>query len=68
MFVTLGLVLCFAYLVYVYGKWNFDYWTKRGVVGPEPAAFVGNFPKSLNQSENQLYAIERFYRLVHVCK
>lgn len=39
-------VIAFLVSLYIYFTWNFDYWKKRGVAGPRPIPFLGNYPKS----------------------
>ncbi|XP_076235078.1 putative cytochrome P450 6a14 [Calliopsis andreniformis] len=40
---SLGLFAVIFFLLYYYGTSTFDFWKKRGVKGPQPLPFVGNF-------------------------
>ncbi|XP_046563336.1 cytochrome P450 3A29-like [Haliotis rubra] len=42
--VPLYLLLCLAatVLIYIYGRWNYNYFKKQGVPGPEPTCCIGN--------------------------
>ncbi|XP_067675597.1 cytochrome P450 3A29-like [Haliotis asinina] len=42
--VPLYIPLCLAasVLIYIYGTWNYSYFKKRGIPGPEPTCFIGN--------------------------
>ncbi|XP_067675599.1 cytochrome P450 3A24-like [Haliotis asinina] len=47
--VPLYLVLCLVatVLIYVYGTWNYSYFKKKGIPGPEPTCFIGNASMNL---------------------
>lgn len=43
MFETVGLLAAILFLLYYYSKSALDFWKKRGVKGPKPIPFLGNF-------------------------
>ncbi|XP_055612268.1 probable cytochrome P450 28a5 [Uranotaenia lowii] len=43
MLLTTGLIVGALWAFYLYLTWNFDYWKKRGVPGPDPIPLVGTF-------------------------
>ncbi|XP_055371663.1 probable cytochrome P450 28d1 [Condylostylus longicornis] len=49
-------------LFYLYFTWNFNYWKKRGVNGPEPKFLVGTFPSSYKGDRNIIYDFEDIYK------
>lgn len=51
-------------ILYYYLTWNFDYWKRRGVLGPEPLPFVGSFLKSAVFWRNFVYDQNEIYRYV----
>lgn len=40
---ALGFVAAILFLLYYYVTYKFDFWRKRGVQGPKPIPFFGNF-------------------------
>lgn len=58
----IGTILVSIIILYYYLTWHFDYWQKRGVIGPKPLPFVGTFPKSAIYLENFLYDQDNIYR------
>lgn len=50
------------FALYKYLVWNFDYWEKRGVIGPKPQPFVGTFPRSSVYLKNFVYELDDIYR------
>ncbi|XP_055371662.1 probable cytochrome P450 28d2 [Condylostylus longicornis] len=57
--ILLGLAIL---LGYVYLVWNFNYWKKRGINGPEPKLFIGTLPKSTQGGLNLAYDFVDIYR------
>lgn len=58
-------ILLISYLVailYFYLTWNYNYWRKRGIIGPRPSAIVGTFPKSAVYLRNFVYELDNIYR------
>ncbi|CAD7092566.1 unnamed protein product [Hermetia illucens] len=49
-------------LIYVFLIYNFNYWKKRGVEGPQPRLLFGNFPSMLTQSRHIIYDVNDIYR------
>lgn len=68
MFAIIFSLLCLLLAFYLYLTWNFDYWTRRGVGGPIPRAYLGNFPKTalLDKNSNYMTEMGEIYRLVRV--
>ncbi|XP_030377489.1 probable cytochrome P450 28a5 [Scaptodrosophila lebanonensis] len=62
LFLTIGLVLLLAALVYIYMTWGFNHWQKRGVPGPKPKAFTGNYPNLYTMKRHAIYDIQDIYR------
>ncbi|XP_013112914.1 probable cytochrome P450 28d1 [Stomoxys calcitrans] len=48
-------------LLYLFLVWSFDYWKKRGVSGPKPWPFVGNYPSLATQKRNMACDIQDIY-------
>ncbi|KAJ6638118.1 putative cytochrome P450 28a5 [Pseudolycoriella hygida] len=51
-------IFFFGLSLYLYLTWNFDYWKRRGVVGPRPRPYVGTFPKTALMDKNSNYISE----------
>ncbi|XP_055842783.1 probable cytochrome P450 28d2 [Episyrphus balteatus] len=51
----------FSMLIYIYLRWNFNYWQKRGIRGPKPAILVGNFIKSARGEVNYMDELNEIY-------
>ncbi|KAL7740699.1 hypothetical protein ACLKA6_000065 [Drosophila palustris] len=60
--ITLTLILVIVGLFYVFMTWNFSYWRKRGVPGPKPKIFTGNFPSQYTQKQHTAYDLDAIYR------
>ncbi|XP_059619104.1 uncharacterized protein LOC132263385 [Phlebotomus argentipes] len=60
MFFTLLLILCV--LVYVWQKWNYSYWQRRGVPGPKPTFLVGNLGPIVSQTEHSRELADKWYK------
>lgn len=58
------LLVIFVIFLYIYLTWNFDYWNKRGIIGPKPLPFLGTFPKSSVYLKNYIYELDDIYRWV----
>ncbi|XP_055843122.1 probable cytochrome P450 309a2 [Episyrphus balteatus] len=62
---VLTLVLCFlsaiAGLIYLYLSWNFDFWKKRGVKGPEPKLIFGSIPSIVKRNRNLAFDMQELY-------
>ncbi|XP_061394730.1 probable cytochrome P450 28a5 [Musca vetustissima] len=55
-------LMCFNFiLLYIFLVWNFDYWKKRGVTGPKPRPFLGNFPSVFTQKSHISCDIREIY-------
>ncbi|XP_073831658.1 probable cytochrome P450 28d1 [Musca autumnalis] len=48
-------------LLYIFLAWNFNYWKKRGVNGPKPRPFLGNFPSVFTQKRHIACDIQEIY-------
>ncbi|XP_014204417.1 probable cytochrome P450 6a13 [Copidosoma floridanum] len=57
--VLAGLGVAFV-VVYYYFTWTFDFWSSRGVAGPKPEPFLGNFRELMF---NRTYMGDYFKRL-----
>lgn len=55
-------LLTAATLFYVYVKWNFGYWKRNKVPGPDPTFFVGNIGSTLNMSEQWAVTVADIYK------
>ncbi|KAM8717486.1 hypothetical protein ACLKA7_004217 [Drosophila subpalustris] len=60
--ITLTLILVIVGLFYVFMTWNFSYWRKRGVPGPKPKIFTGNYPSMFTQKQHTVYDLDAIYR------
>ncbi|XP_034473855.1 probable cytochrome P450 28a5 [Drosophila innubila] len=60
--ITLALILLIVGLFYVFMTWNFGYWRKRGVPGPKPKIFTGNYPSMYTQKQHTIYDLDAIYR------
>ncbi|XP_065082619.1 probable cytochrome P450 28d1 [Ochlerotatus camptorhynchus] len=62
MLVTVGLLLSAIVALYFYLTWNFDYWKKRNVPGPDPLPLVGNFPAFFRRNRPVMEEKYQIYR------
>ncbi|XP_043653301.1 probable cytochrome P450 28a5 [Drosophila teissieri] len=60
--ITLTLVSLVVGLLYAVLVWNYDYWRKRGVPGPKPKLFYGNYPHMFNMKRHLIYDLNDIYR------
>lgn len=60
--ITLTLGLLLVGLVYIFLRWNFDYWRKRGVPGPKPTIFTGNYPNMYTMKRHPIYDLNDIYK------
>lgn len=65
MFVLLFLLGVITALI-AWVKWNYGYWERRKVPGPEPTLFGGNFGPTLILKEHAAILFERWYRYRNV--
>lgn len=49
-------------LSYIWLKWNYSYWKRNKVDGPEPSYFVGNVGKVLNFTESFGTVASKWYK------
>lgn len=61
-FFTMALVVIIISLVYYYFTRNFNHWRNRGVTGPHPKFFYGNFKDGITQKRNFGYVIDDTYK------
>ncbi|XP_055842784.1 probable cytochrome P450 28a5 [Episyrphus balteatus] len=59
--VIISVFVILSISIYVYLRWNFDYWQKRGIRGPKPAILVGNFSKSARGEVNYVDELNEIY-------
>ncbi|CAD7092574.1 unnamed protein product [Hermetia illucens] len=59
---TLSLVGLIGTLLYLFLTFNFNYWKKRGVLGPKPRLLLGNIPNIVLRKRNFQYDIIDIYR------
>lgn len=66
MFPFLYVIFGIGVILYLYLTWNFDYWKRRGVAGPQPRPYVGTFPKTamLDKSSNYISETSEIFRYV----
>lgn len=62
MFVLLFNLFIFAVTFYLYLTLHFNYWKRRGIAGPTPFPYVGNFPKTVNKTSNYIEETTDIYR------
>jgi cytochrome P450 len=63
MFVYLVAVL--SVIVYFWLKWNYTYWKRLGVPGPEPWFFIGNIGAVLTMSKHFAIMYQEWYKKFH---
>lgn len=56
--------LCVGWSLYIYFRWNFGYWRKRGINGPEPTIVFGNYPSEITQKRSLTYEHHDVYKWV----
>lgn len=66
--IILGLICSLLLLFYLFLISPFDFWKKRGVNGPKPLPFVGNFLSSFSQKRHLAYDIQDIYEQVILFK
>lgn len=59
---TVGLIATIFFLLYYYSMSRMDYWRKRGVKGPKPLPFLGNFKDVFLAKESTMDCFERAYK------
>lgn len=60
-FTILCVILVLLLLFYIFLKWNFDYWQKRGVNGPKPLPLLGNFPGVFTRKNHIAVDVKKIY-------
>lgn len=60
--ITLALGLLLVGVVYVFLRWNKDYWRERGVPGPKPSLLTGNYPNMYTMKRHQIYDLKDIYK------
>ncbi|GAB0097768.1 Cytochrome P450 [Sergentomyia squamirostris] len=60
MFIAIFLVLCGVF--YFWLKWNFSYWKRHHVPGPEPSLIVGNLGKVITQKDHIGLMADAWYK------
>ncbi|XP_005184312.1 probable cytochrome P450 28a5 [Musca domestica] len=58
---ALGLACAILLLLYLFLVWPFNYWKQRGVNGPKPRPFVGNYPSGFTQKRSIACDIHDIY-------
>lgn len=56
------LIICLIAVLYLYLTWHFDYWTKRGIPGPNPLPFYGSFKSTVTGKQNLTYGMDDIYK------
>lgn len=59
---TIAILLGVITLLYVWLKWNYSFWKRNQVSGPEPTLFVGNIGPILTFSEHWGVVIQNWYK------
>jgi hypothetical protein len=60
--IVLASVVLIVLAIYYFLTYNFDYWKKRGIVGPKPTAFFGNTPSLFTQKVHIAYEYDQIYK------
>lgn len=58
----IALLLGAVSLFYVWLKWNYSFWKRNKVPGPEPTLFVGNIGPTFTFSEHWGIVTEKWYK------
>lgn len=58
----IAFVLGAVTLFYVWLKWNYTYWKRHKVCGPEPTLFVGNIGPTFTFSDHWGIVAEKWYK------
>lgn len=53
-------------LLYIWLKWNYSFWKRHKVAGPEPTLFVGNIGPTLNFTEHWGIIAQNWYKYVEI--
>ncbi|XP_055915156.1 probable cytochrome P450 309a2 [Eupeodes corollae] len=61
------IILSIVVIVYVYLTWNFNYWKKRGVKGPEPSVIFGTLPSVIKQNRHFVFDMVDLYEKYKKC-
>ncbi|KAL9696716.1 hypothetical protein quinque_016295 [Culex quinquefasciatus] len=61
MLVTISLLVSAVAAAYIYLVWNFNYWKKRHVPGPDPKPLVGNFPAFILRTRTVMEEMDEIY-------
>lgn len=64
MILTITLVVTAVAALYVYLTWNYGYWKKRNVPGPDPLPFLGSFPSLILRHRTIMEEMDKIYRFV----
>ncbi|XP_058817241.1 uncharacterized protein LOC131680542 [Topomyia yanbarensis] len=62
MLLTVSLVAVAVAALYIYLVWNFNYWKKRDVPGPDPTPLLGNFPSFVLHHRPIMNEMDKIYR------
>ncbi|XP_062565064.1 probable cytochrome P450 28a5 [Armigeres subalbatus] len=62
MFLTITLIVSAVAAIYLYVTWNYNYWRKRDVPGPNPVLGLGNFPSFLLMKRPIVDEMDDIYR------
>ncbi|XP_055612266.1 probable cytochrome P450 28a5 [Uranotaenia lowii] len=60
--IIISLILIALGILYLYLVWNFGYWKKRNVPGPDPLPFLGNFPAFILRNHPLVEDFDKIYR------
>ncbi|EDS36419.1 cytochrome P450 26B1 [Culex quinquefasciatus] len=61
MILTITLVVTAVAALYVYLTWNYGYWKKRNVPGPDPLPFLGSFPSLILRHRTIMEEMDKIY-------
>lgn len=61
MFLTITLVVSAATALYLYLTWNYGFWKKRNVPGPDPLPFFGSFPSLILRHRTVMEEMDKIY-------
>lgn len=59
--IILTVIIIIVLLIYTFLIWNYNYWKKRGVNGPNPKPFLGCFPSAITQKRHMTCDIKDIY-------
>uniref|UniRef100_A0A1L8E458 Putative cytochrome n=1 Tax=Nyssomyia neivai TaxID=330878 RepID=A0A1L8E458_9DIPT len=65
MLFVLGIIVGIVCVLLVIWRWNYNFWTNKGIDGPKPSLLLGNFPNYFEK--NFIYDLDDIYRKYRSC-